>query len=200
MNMVDHAIAYNDGWKTGQDLLKMWQYSHDKVNAHFPAECAVPSNAHARGIYDCIVQWKKSGESEMIKIACVVIVIDPETGHVLAATRRGTDDDWGFIGGKTDGEPPLDAAVREFSEETGWDLIAVPDYIGKFVDEEGWDIHVFIVLDNIEARMICDEFRDGPREVEAGILVGLVPYSELMVKTFAQFNIDLLPYLLKTLL
>lgn len=142
---------------------------------------------------------QKSGESQMIKIACVVIVIDPLTGNVLAATRRGSTDDWGFIGGKTDGEAPLTAAFREFEEETGERLIAVPDYLGKFKDEEDWDIHVYMVTDPIEARMICDQFRSGHREVEAGIQVGLVPYSELMVKTFAQFNIDLIPYIFKAI-
>lgn len=195
MNAVDHTIKYNNGWTETKKLIDAGEDLNSIYRHH-----ADLKDSYSVGVRDCIQQYVKSGESSMIKIASIVIVIDPVTGHVLAATRRGTTDDWGFIGGKTDGEAPLDAAVREFEEETGRHLIAVPDYIGCFKDDEDWDIHVYIVLDRIEARKICEEFRDGPREIEPNILVGLVPYSELIVKTFGQFNIDLLPHLLKALL
>lgn len=195
MNAADHGSQYNYGWQHAKTGLEKGVTAEELLAQHKNSK-----ESFSIGVCDCIQQFSKTGVGEMIKIGVVIVVIDPITGHVLAATRRGTTDDWGFIGGKTDGEAPLDAASREFAEETGRHLIAVPDYIGHFKDDEDWDIHVYVVLDRIECKMICDEFRDGPREIEPNILVGLVPYSELIVKTFGQFNIDLLPHLLKALL
>jgi ADP-ribose pyrophosphatase YjhB (NUDIX family) len=195
MSAVDHAIKYNKGWAVTKDLLDKGEDPNSIYRHH-----ADLKDSYSAGVRDCIQQYLKTGNGEMIKIAVVIVVFDPVTGHVLAATRRGTTDDWGFIGGKTDGEAPLDAALREFQEETGRALIAVPDYVGCFKDEEDWDIHVYIVTDRVEAKMICDEFRCDPREIEPGILVTLVPYREVMVKTFGEFNIDLIPHLLKVLL
>lgn len=44
---------------------------------------------------------------------------NPDTGLWLAISRKTNLTDWGFIGGKVeDGESPLQAARREFTEET----------------------------------------------------------------------------------
>lgn len=137
----------------------------------------------------------------MQKVAACVVAIHFLTGEVLGATRRGSDDDWGIIGGKVDeGEKHLEAAIREFNEETGILLEYVPDYIGQFKDEEDWNIHVYVVRDRTDLIKIAHRFNGPPVEVEEGIKVGFVPYSKLMVNTFAQFNIDLIGPLLLTLL
>lgn len=52
--------------------------------------------------------------------AAVVLLTDGI--RCLTASRRHSDD-WGLPGGKVEkGEPPLQAAIREFEEETGWKL------------------------------------------------------------------------------
>jgi 8-oxo-dGTP pyrophosphatase MutT (NUDIX family) len=133
--------------------------------------------------------------------AACVIAIHPIDGRILAATRRGTTDDWGIVGGKVDqGESTIVAAIREFREETGYWLIDIPDFLGTFVDEEGWHVHVFIVTQSIDYNRIAEMYDPGPREVEPGITVGYVPFPELMVKTFAKFNTDLIGPLLAHLL
>jgi 8-oxo-dGTP pyrophosphatase MutT (NUDIX family) len=134
------------------------------------------------------------------KAACVVAV-HFLTGEVLGATRRGTDDDWGIIGGKIDdGETALVAAMREFHEETGVDLYSRPALVGTFKDEQDWDITVYAVKSEGDLMRIAHRFNGPPIEVEPGIKVGFVPYAKLMEKTFAQFNVDLIGPLLLTLL
>jgi len=195
MSALDHTISYNKGWAVTKELLNDGA-DVDSIYRHH----ADLKDSYSAGVRDCIQQYLKTGNGEMIKEAVVNVIIDPLTGNVVAATRRGTTDDWGFIGGKTDGEDPLTALRRENKEETGYELKSTPIYIGSFKDDEDWNIHVFVVVDKTEAQAICDMFRDGPLEVEPGILVGLVCYREVITKTFGEFNIDLIPHLLKALL
>jgi 8-oxo-dGTP pyrophosphatase MutT (NUDIX family) len=131
------------------------------------------------------------------KLASCVIAIHPQNGRILAATRRGTYDDWGIIGGKQDlGEDTQAAAMREFAEETNHHLRSKPEYLGTFIDEEGWAVSVFVVTDRAELISIAAQYSDGVRENEPGIWVGYVPFSELTKKTFAKFNTDLVGPLL----
>lgn len=184
---------YNAGWDTAKALLG---------EGNLPAQVIKEYDSDSIfdiGVRDCIQQYLKTSKAEMIKVAACVFVIDPDTGKVLACTRRGTIDDWGVVGGKTDGESPLNAAIREFEEEAAWKLKHAPHYIGCFVDEQAWDIHCFIVSDKNEAREICDMYRDGYKENEPGILTGLVPYHYLMEKTFGEFNTMMLTYVLQFL-
>ena len=189
------AQNYTLGWTTTKELLDLGEEPNSILRHHVDLK-----DSYSAGVRDCIQQFSKTGESEMIKVAVVIVVVDPITGNVLAATRRNTTDDWGFIGGKTDGEAPLTAALREFHEETGRPLMNTPKYVGCFKDDEDWDIHVYLVSDREESQLICDEFRCGPCEIEDGILVSLVPYREVIKKTFGEFNIDLIPHLLKAML
>lgn len=139
--------------------------------------------------------------NENTKTAACVVAIHPFTGEVLSATRRGTLDDWGIIGGKIDqDERALDAAMREFEEETGVALSMWPEYIGRFEDEEGWQIYVYVITNQPDLLRIAQEFNQSPKEIEPGIQVGYVPYAKLIEKTFAKFNIALLGPLLKFLL
>lgn len=134
----------------------------------------------------------------MLKQAACVVAIHPVTGEVLAATRRGSDDDWGIIGGKRDpGEDYEYTAIREFFEETGHKLAYRPKFIGMFKDEEDWDIAVYVVMAHSDLLQLAHKFNGGPFEIEepneaGSIKVGFVPYGKLIVKTFAQFNIDLI--------
>lgn len=54
------------------------------------------------------------------------MVMDPETGLVLAVSRKGRPNDFGLPGGKCEaGEGFLEAALRELQEETG--VVLTPD-------------------------------------------------------------------------
>lgn len=136
-----------------------------------------------------------------LPLAVCIVCIDPVTGNVLAATRPGTTDCWGFIGGKVDpGETIRQAARREFFEETGVELKDVPiREIVRIDDTHDYDVTVFQlyrhqchdVKDILMARHGEDHF-----SVEPGILVGYVPMTTVCNSPFAEFNTRLLSILL----
>ena len=117
-------------------------------------------------------------------------------GLVLAATRRGTTDQWGLIGGKQDpGETIDECAVREFAEETGIRLQLPPSFIYKRICEAGsdgksFDVSVYQVTNIDDIQRLIKEFPVA-KEVEPGIMVGFVPLQEIFIGPFGKFNRDL---------
>jgi 8-oxo-dGTP pyrophosphatase MutT (NUDIX family) len=72
--------------------------------------------------------------------AAVVLVV--ENGKILAVSRRGRYLDMGLPGGKAeDGETPIDAAAREFKEETG--QIVCNLTLQDVCQNDGFEVHLF---------------------------------------------------------
>ena len=127
--------------------------------------------------------------------ATSVLVLSGD-GLVLAATRRGTTDQWGLIGGKQDlGETTDECAIREFAEETGVSLLTQPSFIYKRICEAGadgksFDVSVYQVTGMDDIQKLIKEFPVA-KEVEPGIMVGFVPLQEIFIGPFGKFNRDL---------
>lgn len=130
-----------------------------------------------------------------MKKATCTVVIDQRTGYILAATRRGTTDNWGIIGGKQDeGETLLQCAMREFFEETSYQLSSEPSYYysDECLGDVDYDVAVYVVNDPKDVVAIMGLYQNGPVEVEPGILVGFVPFTKVMQGAFGEFNTRLL--------
>lgn len=144
----------------------------------------------------------------MLPKATSILVINPKTGHVLGATRRGTIDKWGFIGGKQDpGETIEECAAREFQEETGFCISGGLDEIfdrdcEAGIDGKSFHVHVFMLAKAADVEDVVEKFKT-PRIVEederGGILVGFVPYMEMIKGPFGKFNEDLLNAILTSI-
>jgi 8-oxo-dGTP pyrophosphatase MutT (NUDIX family) len=130
--------------------------------------------------------------------AVCIVCIHPETGEILAATRPHTTDMWGLIGGKVDpGESPIQAAYREFAEETGQAITSPLAYITTMEDEVDFIVHVFRVMPATEKYIAGRISRDSAFSVEPNILVSYVPYVKLLnFEPFRLFNTRLLNILL----
>lgn len=130
--------------------------------------------------------------------AVCILCIHPETGHVLAATRPGTTDQWGLIGGKVDpGEDFIQAAYREFQEETGQTLTCTLEYLMTMFDEVDYEVAVYRVPAP-SARYVAAQLKGvGFYSVEPNITVGYVPFVQVCAfGPFREFNSKLLDLLL----
>lgn len=135
--------------------------------------------------------------STLPKAACI-LCIHPDTGHVLAATRPGTTDQWGLIGGKVDpGEIFIEAAYREFREETGVNITCALEYITTMADAVDYEVAVYRVPAHT-ARYVANLLKDkGIYSIEPGIQVGYVPMIDVCkFGPFQEFNSRLLNILL----
>jgi 8-oxo-dGTP pyrophosphatase MutT (NUDIX family) len=124
----------------------------------------------------------------------VPVTLSDETALVLKNRPSFLAGKWNFIGGKVEeGEDPAVAALREYAEETGVNIILAPAKgYTKFatIEGTGYRVHVFaIIADYMEVngvKTMTDEF------------VKAFPISEVMrmaVKDPAWLNVDLI-YLL----
>jgi 8-oxo-dGTP pyrophosphatase MutT (NUDIX family) len=100
---------------------------------------------------------------------CVVIPHPKEDGKLLLVSRKDDPNSFGLPGGKVDpGETPLQAAIREVSEETDIqvELHPVPIYetvcLGHAPPPGGQDYYAFAYL--------AKRFTGIPRSVEAGVV------------------------------
>lgn len=120
--------------------------------------------------------------------ASCVVVLHRDTGEVLAATRRGTLDQWGMVGGKQDeGESPLACAKREFAEETGITLGHDPWLFWTCIDNHGYECSLYFVDAWDDLYEIQTKFA-AHQTCEGDIRVGFVPWQELLRGPFAEFN------------
>lgn len=141
-----------------------------------------------------------------LPIASCIIAINPETGEILSATRKGTIDNWGTIGGKQDpGESPIECAKREFKEETGVELsvrpkcIAIKECSAADVGGQDYLVHLFLVTDLVDTQRIYEVYKSGARQVEPGIWTGYVPYQKLLNGAFKKFNGEIVDIIIRNL-
>lgn len=133
--------------------------------------------------------------------ATSILVINPQDGKVLGATRRGTRDQWGLIGGKQDeGESIDECAIREFREETS--VAPTKEFKKIFTryceagsDGKAFNVHVYQMVAAVDITAVMGAF-PVPREIEPGILVGFVDYTEMITGPFGRFNTALLSTIL----
>ena len=139
-------------------------------------------------------------DTKILPSAALVVVFD-NNGYILANTRRYDSNDWGIIGGKVEfGESAIDAAYREFCEETGVALEAPLQYVDTIKEEtSGNYVAIFMVCDSTDRQNIISKFGNTVHSVESGILLGFVQYTKILVGTFGQFNEVLLNRLLSIL-
>ena len=82
------------------------------------------------------------------KRAACVLVVNMDSNLVLAVSRKNKPTEFGIVGGKVDeGETFIQAATREFGEETGYsieekDLIPV---FKRFKDDDGYTTETFLL-------------------------------------------------------
>jgi len=134
-----------------------------------------------------------------MKQSSVVVLINPDTGQCLGATRRGTNS-FGLVGGKKDdNEAPHDAAFREFKEEVGIELIHEMDFLGTMIDGEH-EVSIYFVFHPIDVLRVITWIGKEGRSIEWGIHVKFVPYSELIAGPFTEFNIKLIDIIFKHLI
>lgn len=121
--------------------------------------------------------------------ASAVVCINPVTGYSLASSRRNEPTRMGLVGGKVDpGETPEQAAKREFFEETGYQLSDSPlVFISQAVDNDGYQVYLYGIRNPTDIENICNQFVEDI-EVEPGIVVKFVPYSELLNGPFGEYN------------
>lgn len=85
------------------------------------------------------------------KEAVTIVVLDTRTGLMLATHRKEDISQWGMPGGKIDeNESPLEAIVREFSEETPYNvLINNLEYLGVYpcYGPTDYNVHTYMVKD-----------------------------------------------------
>lgn len=130
----------------------------------------------------------------MNKPKTVSIIIEGDGGKFLGVSRKYDHNDWGFPGGKCDGdELPIDAARRELQEETGLNLIAtelvdIRDYWNKTCEPP--------ILENVWCYKVV--LYDGEIESDDSLLergegrVKWVTPEELMKGSFGDYNKEIL--------
>lgn len=116
----------------------------------------------------------------MTKKAACIILVNSNTQSILAVARRGTENDWGFPGGKKKYFESLkQCAVRELREETG--VLADPQdlyelYLDK--DYKGFEVVTYIAT-QYDARKL-EQGDAGP--------VSWVSWDELCSGSFGDYN------------
>lgn len=110
--------------------------------------------------------------------ASIVLVV--KRGKILAVSRKGKPNDFGLPGGSVeDLEDPRSAAIREFYEEIGYDLIDA-QFVSRHV-YDGRDVYIFSGH--------VDECPDiWPARGPEGTRIAWIRPSELSIGTFADFN------------
>lgn len=141
--------------------------------------------------------WERNGidpktGKEMNKTlpTAVCIVIKNKEGKYLCGSRRGTNDQWGLIGGKVDPmEGFVDAIIRETYEETGLKInIKDVEFIYRGPCGPGLDGRTF---DCLAYRYIGDVEKLSPKSMEDGILVEWRSLDDLSKGPFSHYNKNL---------
>lgn len=76
----------------------------------------------------------------MRQLAACTILHNPETKSVLLGRHKNRG--WMLPGGKNEGEPIVQTAIREFAEETGVHLIGEPRFFA-YQEHDNWLCMVF---------------------------------------------------------
>ncbi len=127
----------------------------------------------------------------MNKYPAAVCVVIKKDNKYLCGSRRGTDNQWGLIGGKVD---PMEryntAMVRELFEETGIQ-IETSDIVGVYLGlcGPGLDGRIFECM---AFAYIGDVDKLNPKSMEDGILVDWRDEKDLITGPFAEYNKKLL--------
>lgn len=127
------------------------------------------------------------------KEAVTIVVFDTRTGLMLATHRKEDISQWGMPGGKIDeNESPLEAIVREFSEETPYSvLINNLEYLGVYphYGPTDYDVHTYLVKDanllKLNISLIGVEQNYGwvhPRLLTFG------PFADFNTKLFSEYS------------
>lgn len=134
------------------------------------------------------------------KKASCVAAINPETGEILAVSRRGEPDQWVLPGGKEDdGENAVQCAMREFFEEVGVRLLDEPILVQQDLDNAGYLNSTYLVVSRHDLVNILHAYDAVKKENEPGIMVCFQPFAKLLAGPFAQSNAQVLAKLLAAL-
>lgn len=111
--------------------------------------------------------------------ACVLIM--NKDGQILAVSRKDNKEDFGLPGGKVEpGETPIEAALRELFEETGYQAIE-PRYHMIYHAENDGKLAVTYQLDAAALKQV-------KTPTESGVVSWVSPDVLAAGKTFGDYN------------
>lgn len=124
--------------------------------------------------------------NQKLQIAACVLIQDPDTGLILAVSRKDNPDDFGLPGGKLDGnESYLSCALRELKEETGIELPLPPSApCFQRLTEAGKDGRQFHTVTFRTTLKACDA---ALMTTESGV-IQWVPTTKLVEGSFGAYN------------
>jgi 8-oxo-dGTP pyrophosphatase MutT (NUDIX family) len=113
--------------------------------------------------------------------ACVLMINGD--GHILAVSRKDDKNDFGLPGGKVEpGETPIEAAMRELYEETGFKVSNAQHHMIYHAESDGKLAVTY---------QLTGELKQISTPTETGVVSWVTPDVLAAGKTFGEYNRNL---------